>query len=61
MLVLSRRNGESIVIGTEITVTVVEIRGGQIRLGIEAPKKIPVRREEVRAKKEMVAVGRRRK
>jgi carbon storage regulator len=49
------------VIGTEITVTVVEIRGGQIRLGIEAPKKIPVRREEVRAKKEMVAVGRRRK
>jgi carbon storage regulator len=54
MLVLSRRNGESIVIDGKITVTVVEIRGGQIRLGIEAPKEVPVRREEVRAKKEPV-------
>jgi carbon storage regulator len=41
------------VIDGRITVTVVEIRGGQIRLGIEAPKEIPVRREEVVAKKEM--------
>jgi len=54
MLVLSRRNGESIVIDGKITVTVVGIRGGQIRLGIDAPKEIPVRRVEVRVKKEMV-------
>jgi len=55
MLVLSRRIGERIVIDDKITVIVVDIRGGQIRLGIEAPKEIPVWREEVAAKKEMVA------
>jgi carbon storage regulator len=54
MLVLSRRIGERIVIDDKITVTVVEIRGGQIRLGIEAPKEIPVWREEM-AVREMVA------
>ncbi len=53
MLVLSRRNGESIVIDGRITVTVVEVRGRQIRLGIEAPKEIPVRREEVVVEKIM--------
>ena len=47
MLVLSRRIGERLVIDAKITVTVIEVRGGQIRLGIEAPKEIPVRREEV--------------
>ncbi len=56
MLVLSRRSGECIVIDCNITVTVVEIRGSQVRLGIEAPKKIPVRREEIMAKKQPVAV-----
>ena len=55
MLVLSRRIGERLVIDAKITVTVIEVRGGQIRLGIEAPSEIPVWREEV-AKKEMVAV-----
>ena len=55
MLVLSRRIGERLVIDGNITVTVVEIRDGQIRLGIEAPKEIPVRREEVAARREMVA------
>jgi carbon storage regulator len=54
MLVLSRRIGERIVIDDNITVTVVEIRGGQIRLGVEAAPEIPVWREEVRAKREMV-------
>ena len=55
MLVLSRRIGERLVIDGKITVTVIEVRGGQIRLGIEAPPEIPVRREEVAAKREMVA------
>ena len=47
MLVLSRKKGESIVINDDITVTVVEIRGDKVRLGIIAPKEIPVHREEV--------------
>ncbi|MGA9042359.1 MAG: carbon storage regulator [Terriglobales bacterium] len=55
MLVLSRRIGERLVIDGRITVTVIEVRGGQIRLGIEAPPEIPVWREEVAAKREMVA------
>ena len=55
MLVLSRRVGERIVIDGNITVTVVEIQGGKIRLGIEAPKEVPVWREEIMAK-ELVGV-----
>jgi carbon storage regulator len=47
MLVLSRRKNESIVIEGEIKVTVVEIRGSQIRLGIEAPKDVSVWRSEL--------------
>lgn len=47
MLVLSRKSNESIVINNNITVTVVEIRGDKVRLGIVAPKEIPVHRQEV--------------
>jgi carbon storage regulator len=47
MLVLSRKKNESVVIGGNITVTVVEIRDGKVRLGIVAPKDVPVHREEV--------------
>ncbi|MFO0946509.1 MAG: carbon storage regulator CsrA [Planctomycetota bacterium] len=47
MLVLSRKSNESIVINNSITVTVVEIRGDKVRLGIVAPKEIPVHRQEV--------------
>ncbi|MFM7072176.1 MAG: carbon storage regulator CsrA [Planctomycetota bacterium] len=47
MLVLSRKKNESIVINNEITVVVVEIRGDKVRLGIEAPKEVPVHRREV--------------
>jgi carbon storage regulator len=47
MLVLTRKQGESIVIGNEVTVTVVEVRPGQVRLGIEAPRSIEVHRKEV--------------
>jgi carbon storage regulator len=47
VLVLSRRVGESVVIGNEVTVTVLEVRGDQIRIGIDAPRSIQVHREEV--------------
>jgi len=47
MLVLSRKNNEAIVIGDAIRVTVVEIRGYKVRLGIDAPKSVPVHRQEV--------------
>ncbi|MDD3469908.1 MAG: carbon storage regulator CsrA [Thermoguttaceae bacterium] len=47
MLVLSRKKNESIVINNEITIVVVEIRGDKVRLGVEAPKEVPVHRQEV--------------
>ena len=47
MLVLSRKKNESIVINDDITIVVVEIRGDKVRLGIEAPKEVPVHRNEV--------------
>lgn len=47
MLVLSRKKNESIVINDNITVVVVEIRDGKVRLGIDAPKEVPVHRREV--------------
>lgn len=46
MLVLSRKKNESIMIG-DITIVVVEIRGDKVRLGVEAPKDVPVHRREV--------------
>ena len=47
MLVLSRKKNESIVINNEITIVVVEIRGDKVRLGVEAPREVPVHRREV--------------
>ena len=47
MLVLSRKKNESIVINNDVVVTVVEIRGDKVRLGIVAPKDVPVHRQEV--------------
>ena len=47
MLVLSRKKNESIVIDNDITIVVVEIRGDKVRLGVDAPKEIPVHRQEV--------------
>ena len=47
MLVLSRKKNESIVINDNINIVVVEIRGDKVRLGVEAPKEIPVHRREV--------------
>jgi carbon storage regulator len=47
MLVLSRQRDESIIIGDNIVVTIVDVRGDKVRLGIEAPTEIPVHRQEV--------------
>lgn len=47
MLVLSRKKNESIVINNDVTITVVEIRGDKVRLGIVAPKDVTVHRQEV--------------
>jgi carbon storage regulator len=47
MLVLSRKKDEKVVIGDSITLMVIEIRGDKVRLGIEAPRDVPVHREEV--------------
>lgn len=47
MLVLSRRRDESIMIGKDITVTIVDVRGDKVRVGIDAPQSISVHREEV--------------
>lgn len=47
MLVLSRHRDESIMIGDDVVVTIVDIRGDKVRLGIDAPQNIPVHRQEV--------------
>ena len=47
MLVLSRRPGESIVIGGNITITIIQAKGDRVRLGIEAPREVPVHRNEI--------------
>ena len=47
MLVLTRKAGESIVIGNDVVITVLEVRGGQIRLGVDAPRNLAVHRAEI--------------
>ena len=47
MLILTRRVGETLMIGEEVTVTVLEVKGSQVRIGINAPKEISVHREEI--------------
>lgn len=50
MLVLSRKRDEKIVIGKDVVVTVIEIRGDKVRLGFEAPENVPVHRQEIWAR-----------
>lgn len=54
MLILTRRVGESVMIGDEVTVTVLGVKGNQVRIGVNAPKTVTVHREEIyeRIKKE---------
>ena len=47
MLILTRRVGETIVIGDDVTVTVLGVKGNQVRLGVNAPRDLPVHREEI--------------
>lgn len=47
MLILTRRIGESVMIGQDIAVAVLDVKGNQVRIGVRAPKEIPVHREEV--------------
>ena len=47
MLVLTRKSGESITIGDDIKVSIIEVKGKQVRIGIQAPQQTPVHREEI--------------
>ena len=56
MLVLSRKVGERILVGDNVTITVVRLTNGGVRLGIEAPSEMPVVREEVKLKQALAAI-----
>ena len=47
MLILTRRIGETLMVGDEVTVTVLDVKGNQVRLGVNAPKHVAVHREEI--------------
>lgn len=47
MLILTRRVGETVMIGSDITVTILGVKGNQVRVGVNAPKEVPVHREEI--------------
>ncbi|AWF79492.1 carbon storage regulator CsrA [Microbulbifer sp. ZKSA004] len=47
MLILKRRTGENLRIGANVSVTVLEVKGNQVKIGIRAPKSLPVHREEI--------------
>ena len=50
MLVLTRKPGESVTIGDDIKITVIDVKGRQVRIGIEAPREMTIHREEIYAK-----------
>lgn len=60
MLILTRRVGETVMIGNDVTFTVLGVKGNQVRVGVNAPKEVPVHREEIyeRIRRETEAVKR---
>jgi carbon storage regulator len=58
MLVLSRKLGEVVVIGDDITVTILEVQGSRVKLGFTAPGQMPIRREEIHPAKLRAALSR---
>ncbi len=52
MLILTRRQGESIIVGDNVRITVISVKGNQVRIGVEAPKTVSVQREEIAVKKD---------
>lgn len=57
MLILTRRIGETLMIGNDITVTVLGVKGGQVRIGVDAPKNVEVHREEIYQRIQKEAAG----
>ena len=57
MLVLARKIGETIIVGDNIRITVVDIRGGKVRIGINAPREVKVDRQEIHGKRQNLLTG----
>lgn len=57
MLILTRRVGESLMIGDDVTITVLGVKGNQVRIGVDAPKEVAVHREEILNRIENAAAG----
>jgi carbon storage regulator len=56
MLILTRHTGQTVMIGDDVTLTILGVKGNQVRIGINAPKNVPIHREEIyeRIKRELV-------
>ena len=52
MLILTRRHGESIIVGDNVRITVISVKGNQVRIGVEAPRSVSVQRQEIAGKKD---------